>query len=59
MLKNTFPAYRTNHGISRWPRVILVDKAGELSNFDDWSEQDIGTRRKRIFYTVQQTKYHF
>ena len=30
--------------ISRWPRVIRADKVRELTNSDDWSEQDIGTR---------------
>ena len=36
-------------GISRWPRVILADKVRELTNSDDWSEQDIETRGKGIF----------
>ena len=41
-------------GISRWPRVILADKVRELTNSDDWSEQDIGTRGMGIFDTVLQ-----
>ena len=43
-------------GISRWPRALLADKVRELTNSDDWSEQDIGTRGKGIFDTVLQTK---
>ena len=41
-------------GISRWPRVILADKVRELTNSDDGSAQDIGTRGKGIFDTVLQ-----
>ena len=42
-------------GISRWPRVVLADKVRELTNPDDWSEQDIETRGKGIFDIVPQT----
>ena len=43
--------------IPRWPRVILADQVRELTNPDDWSEQDIGTRGKGIFDTVPQKNY--
>ena len=43
-------------GISRWPRSVLADKVRELTNSDEWSEQDIGERGKGIFDTVLQTK---
>ena len=36
--------------------MILADKVRELTNSDDWSEQDIGTRGKGIFDIVLQTK---
>ena len=36
-------------GISRWPRVILADKVRELTNYVDWSEEDIGTAGKGDF----------
>ena len=43
--KNTPGVRNTLAGcISRWPRVILADKVRKLTNSDDGSEQDIGTR---------------
>ena len=36
--------------------MVLADKVRELTNSDDWSEQDIGTRGKGIFDIVLQTK---
>ena len=36
--------------------MILADKVRELTNSDDWSEKDIGTRGKGVFDIVLQTK---
>ena len=43
-------------GISRWPRLVVADKVKELTNSNEWSEQDIGSRGVGIFDLVLQTK---
>ena len=43
-------------GTSRSPRVTLADKVRQLSNSDDWSQQDFGTRGKGVLDTVLQTE---
>ena len=43
-------------GISRWPRSAAPDKVKELTNSNEWSEQDIGSGGAGIFDLVLQTK---
>ena len=43
-------------GISRWPRLIVSDNVKELTNSNEWSEQDIGSWGVGIFDLVLQTK---
>ena len=43
-------------GISHCPRVILGDRVRELTNSDDWWEQDIETRGKGIVDIVLKKK---
>ena len=42
--------------ISRWPRSAVADKVKELTNSNEWSEQDIGSGGAGIFDLVLQTK---
>ena len=44
------------YGISRWPRLIVSDNVKELTNSNEWSEQDIGSWGVGIFDLVLQTK---
>lgn len=43
-------------GISRWPHDVFGRKVRELTNSDDWSEQEIGKRGVDIFKVVPRTK---
>ena len=43
-------------GFSRWPRSELADRVRQFTNTDDWSEQSIGARGKRLCEIVLQTK---
>ena len=43
-------------GFSRCHRSIVADKVRKQTNFSDWYEQDIGTRRLGIFDFMLHTK---
>ena len=43
-------------GISQWPRSVVAGKVKELTNSNEWSEQDIGSGGAGIFDLVLQTK---
>ena len=44
--------------ISRWPRVILADKARELAHSNGWYEQPIGGRGRGFFDVVLPDEDH-